>query len=50
MASFNTAIDMVVEYIVTGGLYNFKSLTEEVQQKLISIYGTEFEHQVNAQL
>jgi hypothetical protein len=50
MASINTAVNIVVDYIVTTGLYNFKSLAEETQQKLINAYGSEFECQVNAQL
>ena len=50
MASVNKAIGMVVEYIVYCGLYNFKSLAEETQQKLVSAYGADFEHQVNARL
>lgn len=50
MAGISTAVSMVVEYIVTTGLYSFKSLAEETQQKLINAYGAEFEHQVNAQL
>jgi hypothetical protein len=50
MANVNTAVGIVVDYIVTGGLYNFKSLAEETQQKLINAYGVDFEHRVNAQL
>lgn len=50
MANVNLAVGMVVEYIVKGGLYNFKSLAEETQQKLIDAYGSNFEAQVNAQL
>lgn len=50
MASINTAVIMVVDYIVSAGLYSFKSLAEETQQKLISAYGANFEHQVNAKL
>lgn len=50
MAQPNIAVAMVVEYIVTSGLYSFKSLAEETQQKLIGAYGKDFESQVNAQL
>ena len=50
MAGVNTAVKLVVEYIVSTGLYSFKSLAEETQEKLISAYGLEFESQVNAQL
>lgn len=50
MANINIATAMVVNYIVTNELYNFKSLTEETQQKLINVYGVDIEHYVNAQL
>lgn len=50
MTNLNMAVGMVVEYIVTAGLYNFKSLAEETQQRLINAYGTSFESQVNARL
>lgn len=50
MAGINKAVGMVVEYIVATGLYSFKSLAEETQQKLIDAYGADFEHRVNAQL
>lgn len=50
MANVSTAVGMVVEYIVTSGLYNFKSLAEETQQALISAYGTGFENLVNKML
>ena len=50
MAGINTAVTMGVEYIVSAGLYSFKSLAEETQQKLIHAYGAGFEHQVNARL
>jgi len=50
MAGINTAVGMVVEYIVSAGLYSFKSLAEETQQKLINAYGASFEEKVNAQL
>lgn len=50
MANINTAVGLVVEYIVSCGLYSFKSLAEETQQKLINAYGVEFENRVNAQL
>ena len=50
MANINTAVTMVVEYIVSCGLYNFKSLEEETQQKLTNAYGADFEYQVNEKL
>ena len=50
MANINTAVAMVVEYIVSCGLYNFKSLAEETQQKLVNAYGKDFETQVNNRL
>ena len=50
MANINTAVIMVVDYIVSAGLYNFKSLAEETQQRLINAYGAGFENQVNARL
>ena len=50
MANVSTAVGLVVEYIVTNGLYSFKSLTEDTQRELIKAYGTSFEDQVNAQL
>lgn len=50
MANLSTAVGLVVEYIVTNGLYSFKSLAEETQQKLISAYGEKFEEKVNSQL
>ena len=50
MANVSTAVGLVVEYIVTNGLYSFKSLAEDTQQELIKAYGASFEDQVNAQL
>lgn len=50
MANVSTAVGMVVEYIVSAGLFNFKSLEEGTQRALIGAYGANFEHQVNAQL
>ena len=50
MANVNTAVGLVVDYILSCGLYSFKSLAEETQQKLIHAYGTDFENRVNAQL
>ena len=50
MANVSTAVGLVVEYIVTTGLYNFKSLSEETQQKLIGAYGEDIENHINAQL
>ena len=49
-ANLNTAVSLVVDFIVSTGLYNFKSLADETQAKLISAYGESFENQVNAQL
>ena len=46
----NEAVKLVVEYIIMAGLYNFKSLAEETQHKLIEAYGTSFANCVNAQL
>lgn len=50
MASFENAVSMVANYIVSNDLYNFQSLSEDSQQKLISAYGKEIESCVNAQL
>ena len=50
MANVNTAVGIVVDYIIQGGLYNFKSLAEDTQQKLINAYGASFEDKVNSQL
>jgi len=50
MARPEVAVCMVIEYILSAGLYSFKSLTEDTQSKLIEAYGEEFEHKVNAQL
>lgn len=44
------AVKTVVDYIVSGGLYNFKSLEERTQQRLINAYGEDFETLVNAEL
>ena len=41
------AILMVVNFIEENELYNFQSLAEETQAKLISTYGTAFESAVN---
>ena len=50
MANFNNAINLVVNYITSNGLYNFQSLTDETQTQLINAYGAEFEQQVNTRL
>lgn len=50
MAHIDKAVGMVIEYIITNGLYNFQSLAEETQAKLISAYGKGFEKKVNAGL
>lgn len=50
MAHIDTAVKMVIDYIVTNGLYSFQSLAEETQTKLLSAYGASFEGKVNAGL
>lgn len=50
MADINTAIGMVVDYIISLGLYSFKSLSDETQNKLEKTYGKDFGKKVNAQL
>lgn len=47
MADKAQAIVMVVEFIITHELYNFKSLAEKTQERLIGTYGTGFETEVN---
>lgn len=50
MAHINTAVRLVVKHIIQNGLYSFKSLTEDTQEKLINAYGADFEEKVNANL
>jgi hypothetical protein len=50
MARPEVAVVMVIDYILSAGLYSFKSLAEETQAKLIEAYGKDFENKVNAQL
>ncbi len=50
MAQVDTAVGMVIDYIVSAGLYSFKSLADETQSKLIEAYGEDFENKVNARL
>lgn len=50
MANLNTATIMVAKYIITMGLYNFQSLSEETKKKLIHAYGKNFGARVNAKL
>ena len=50
MANINTAVCMIVDYIVANNLYSFNSLTEETQEKLVNIYGESIERQVNSLL
>ena len=48
MANIGMAIKMVVEFIQENELYNFQSLTENTQEKLLNTYGSNFESQVNS--
>ena len=48
--SLSQAVITVVEYIIANELYNFQSLSEETQSKLISVYGPNFGQQVNLSL
>lgn len=50
MAHVSKAVFMVVEYIISNELYNFQSLTNETQERLIEAYGSNFEVQVNKAL
>lgn len=50
MTNVTSAVIMVVEFIVEHELYNFKSLAEETQERLISAYGSSFEQRVNQSL
>lgn len=50
MVNFDTAVTLVVNHIVQLGLYSFKSLGEETQDKLTSTYGKDFGKKVDAQL
>ncbi len=50
MANLSSAVFMVAEFIIKNELYNFKSLAEETQQKLINAYGKGFEQEVNQRL
>ena len=45
--SKSQAVITVIEYIIENELYNFKSLSENAQEKLIDAYGPTFEEQVN---
>lgn len=47
MTNKSQAILMVVEFIISHELYNFKSLAEKTQETLIGTYGTGFEVEVN---
>ena len=47
MADRVNAVTMVVEFIIAHELYNFKSLEERTQSRLIKAYGSDFERQVN---
>lgn len=50
MAHVSKAVFMVVEYIITNELYNFQSLANETQERLIQAYGSNFEAKVNKEL
>lgn len=50
MAHVSKAVFMVVEYIVSNELYNFQSLANETQERLIKAYGSNFEVKVNKAL
>lgn len=50
MAHVNTAVAMVVEYIISNELYNFRSLTTNTQKRLKRAYGSNFETKVNKAL
>ena len=45
--SVSKAIVMVVNFIQENELYNFQSLAEETQTKLLDTYGSAFELAVN---
>lgn len=42
-----SAVAMVVDYIIQADLYNFKSLSEETQARLLNAYGSDFEQKVD---
>ena len=48
--SLSQAVITVVEYIIANELYNFQSLSEEAQKRLVSVYGPNFGKQVNISL
>ena len=48
--SLSQAVIIVVEYIIENELYNFKSLSDSTQKRLIDHYGPTFEEQVNLSL
>lgn len=50
MVNLDTAVTLVVNHIVQLGLYSFKSLGEETQDKLTNTYGKDFGKKVDAQL
>lgn len=50
MANIETAIGMVVDYIISCGLYSFKSLSDDTQKRLKGTYGKDFGKKVDAQL
>ena len=45
--SKNQAVVKVIEYIIENELYNFKSLSEKAQERLMNAYGANFGEQVN---
>jgi hypothetical protein len=47
MADKIKATAMVVEFILSSGLYDFNSLEESTQKRLITAYGPSIESDVN---
>lgn len=45
--TLSSAITAVVEYIIAHELYNFQSLSDKAQERLLNAYGSDFGNQVN---